>query len=298
MQDSQDGLRQAAQAGLATISVLVAAALAATTGFAQSAAPDKSSYTLFNPTPTELLRSFNTDRPTKSNVPFTVDAGHFQYELDVANFFHQQTGVATLNSITAVNTWLKFGINNSIDLEINLPAPQAIETRIRATGSKTTASGFNDTFVRAKFNLWGNDGGPSAFTIEPTLKVPTAARGLGNGAVEGGVLSLLSFSLPGNTTLLFNNEVDHLKDLAGNGYHTNVAGLVNLSRPIFKDVTLYGELWTAQNYDPTRTIRQFSLDTGLAWTIRPNTQVDIGANFGLNSNTPAVQAYVGLAQRF
>src|SRR5207253_1969146 len=44
---------------------------------------DKSQYTLFNPTPRDRMRDFNTDRPTKSNVPYTVDAGHFQYEGDI-----------------------------------------------------------------------------------------------------------------------------------------------------------------------------------------------------------------------
>ena len=286
------------QPALAALLFLTAATLTPDTGLAQGAAPDKSGFTIFDPTPAELLRSFNTDRPTKSNVPYTVDAGHFQYEVDLANYFRQRTGFATLNSITAANGWLKFGLTNSIDLEINPPAPQAIETRLRATGSKTTASGFNDMYIRAKINLWGNDGGPTAFAIAPNLKVPTAAEGLGNGAVEGGVLALLSISLPNNWTLLFNNEVDEFKNRSGTGYHTNVIGLVNLSRPIFKDVTLYGEVWTSQNFDPVRTIRQYSIDTALAWTIRPNVQIDLGANFGLNSDTPAVQVYMGLAQRF
>ena len=41
----------------------------------KSKCPDKSEYTLFNPTPKDKMRDFSTDRPTKSNVPYTVDAG-------------------------------------------------------------------------------------------------------------------------------------------------------------------------------------------------------------------------------
>ena len=70
---------------LASLILLASAILTAGTSSAQDAAPDKSRYTLFDPTPTELLRGFNTDRPTKSNVPFTVDAGRFQYETDLGN---------------------------------------------------------------------------------------------------------------------------------------------------------------------------------------------------------------------
>ena len=41
---------------------------------ADAVAADKDQYTLFNPTPKDQMRDFNTDRPTKSNVPYTVDA--------------------------------------------------------------------------------------------------------------------------------------------------------------------------------------------------------------------------------
>src|SRR5580692_7079732 len=56
------------------------------------AKPDKNQYWLLKPVPTDQMRSFSTDRPTKSNVPYTVDAGHFQYETDLVNFTHQVTG--------------------------------------------------------------------------------------------------------------------------------------------------------------------------------------------------------------
>jgi hypothetical protein len=59
--------------------------------YADDAAPDKSEFTLFNPTPDAALRSFNTDRPPKANSPYTVDAGHFQYETDIAVFRYGNT---------------------------------------------------------------------------------------------------------------------------------------------------------------------------------------------------------------
>src|SRR5678816_4743395 len=48
--------------------------------------PDKSQYTLFNPTPVDLRRPYNTDRPSKTDSPFTIDAGVFQIESDVWNW--------------------------------------------------------------------------------------------------------------------------------------------------------------------------------------------------------------------
>ena len=42
--------------------------------------PDKSQYTLFNPIPSNCLREFDPDRPDVTDSPFTVDAGHIQFE--------------------------------------------------------------------------------------------------------------------------------------------------------------------------------------------------------------------------
>ena len=42
------------------------------------------------------MRGFSTDRRTKSNVPYTVDAGHFQYESYLSMFTHQLQDRRTL----------------------------------------------------------------------------------------------------------------------------------------------------------------------------------------------------------
>jgi len=261
-------------------------------------APDKSQYWLLNPVPDNLLRSFSTDRPTKSNVPYTVDAGHFQYEMDLFNFASMKTGTVRTDTWLVPNPTLKVGLTSNIDLEFNLAPFASVHSCDSASGISSTISGSSDLFARMKINLWGNDGGTSAFALIPYVKAPTAPVGIGNGATEGGVIAPLSFSLPNDFTLLFNSEVDALKDKTGSGHHANFINLVNLSRPIVKDVTLYVELWSDVNNDPTAKVTQYSFDTALAWTIKPNFQLDVGANFGLNRETPAVEVYIGAAQRF
>src|SRR2546425_12662784 len=60
--------------------------------------PDKGKYTLFNPTPRELMREMNTDRPDKTESPFTVDAGHFQIEADILNYTYDRYNPARTRS--------------------------------------------------------------------------------------------------------------------------------------------------------------------------------------------------------
>ena len=131
------------------------AASAAAPALAQSASqPDKSQYWLLNPVPTDQLRDFNTDRPPKANSPYTVDAGHFQYETDLVNFATQATGPISINTLLAPNPTFKVGVTNNTDLEINAPTLVGVRTFNAATNASSTIWGIGDVFIRAKVNLW------------------------------------------------------------------------------------------------------------------------------------------------
>jgi hypothetical protein len=261
------------------------------------AKPDKNQYWLLNPVPTDQLRSFSTDRPTKSNVPYTVDAGHFQYETDLVNFTHQVVGSRQADTLLVPNPTFKLGVTNNVDFEVNVPFA-GVHTFDTATAASSTLWGVGDTFVRSKINLWGNDGGDSAAAVIPYVKAPSAPLGIGDGAVEAGLIGPVAFSLPNNFTLLLVPEIDVLKDTADNGRHGNYILDVNLSREVIKNITAYVEVWSDYNADPAQKATLVSVDTAVAWVFFPNTQIDFGANIGLTSATPAIQVYTGLSQRF
>ena len=261
--------------------------------------PDKSSYTLFNPTPDDQLRPFCTDRPTKANVPCAVDAGHFQYESDIINWTHAHTDGVTANEYLIPNPTFKVGLTNRIDLELNI-APAEIVSTSGGLG-KQSLTGVSNLIVRTKVNLAGPEGGDFQAVIIPYVQFPTAKPGIGNKAVEGGAIAPISFGLPQDFTLLFDPEIDILRNNDNTGRHTNFQNLANLSHALSDSVTGYLELWGQVNNDPAGTTKQASLDLALSWLVRPdlpNLQFDIGANIGLTSQTPRVQAYIGVSQRF
>ena len=283
---------------LASVGFFLAASVCAPAHAQSSAQTDKSQYWLFNPVPDDQLRDFNTDRPPKANSPNTVDAGHFQYETDLVNFASLATDANQTFTLLVPNPTFKVGLTNNIDVEVNAPTLVGVHTFNSATNVSSSVWGLDDIFVRAKVNLWGNDGGTTAFALIPYVKVPTAPLGIGNGAVEEGVIAPLSISLPKGFTLVFNSEVDALKDSVGDDRHANYINLVNLSHELVKDVTLYGEFWSDYNDDPTQRTTQYSFDTAVTWLVRPNLQLDAGVDFGLNAATPAVQVFAGISQRF
>lgn len=285
--------------------LLIAAFSSVTPALAQTAAggaastPDKSSYTLFNPTPVDQLRPFCTDRPTKANVPCTVDAGHFQYESDIVNWTYAHTDGVTVINYLIPNPTFKLGLTYRMDLEINI-AP--VET-VSASGplGKQSLTGIGNLFLRTKVNVAGPEGGDFQAAIIPYLELPTAKPGIGNKAVQGGVIAPLSFALPQDFALLFDPEIDILRNAENAGRHANFQNLANVSHALSDSVTGYIELWGQLNDDPAGTTKQASLDLALSWLKwpnLPNLQFDIGANIGLTSVTPKIQAYIGVSQRF
>jgi len=262
--------------------------------------PDKSVYTLFNPTPDGLLRSFCADRPTKSTGACTVDAGHWQIETDLYNVTTQTTAGVTTVTQLFTNPTLKLGLTNTWDIEVNISPYEEVTTHDSLTGKTVTAEGVGDFYLRTKLNLVGDDGGNLAVAIEPFVKAPTAANGVGNGAVEGGVLAPIAINLPLNWQLSLDPELDVLADAQGPGHHLNAISLVSFGYPVTKEVTVFVEGWGDLNFDPVGTVFQSSFDLAAAWipAKAPNVQLDGGVNLGLNRATPGVQGYVGISHRF
>jgi len=282
------------QAGFLTTVLWTTPSLPAVSGESADL-PDKSDYSLGNPTPDDLMRSFSTDRPPKANSPYTVDAGHFQYETDLVVFGYGTTDGTTPRDWTLLDPTLKVGLTNTIDAELQITPFQSVTTKTAA--ARVSLSGFGDSVGRIKFNVLGDDQGAVSIALLPYIKFPTARYGLGNGKVEGGLILPLSFSAPAGFTIIVMPEGDFLKNDVGNGYHGALDFLVNVSHALDKRWTIYTEIFTTQSFD-SQYFPAYTFDAGLTYAITPNWQFDLGGNFGLNRVTPRDQVYAGLSQRF
>jgi len=267
---------------------------------AAAPAPDKSGYTLFNPTPDSQLRSFSPDRPPKADSATTVDAGHFQYETDLLNYSQTNFGGVTTRLYQAADPVWKLGLTNWADFELQFNGYQNLVATDNATGTAVAkGSGFGDVFVKSKINLFGNDGGSAALAVIPYVKIPSGTAIISNGAVEGGLIAPFQLQLPQDFGLTLMTEVDALKDANDDGRHANFVNLVNLNHPVpgIKNLSAAIEFYSSVGTDPN-TPPVYTLDTALIYLLTPNVQLDAGADFGLNRAAPAVQVFMGLSQRF
>jgi hypothetical protein len=236
-----------------------------------------------------------TDRPTKSNGPCTVDAGHFQLEADLVNASFMHASGVTTDSWLVFNPTLKYGLTSNLDVEANFDPLEIVRVK-DAAGVAATQSGVSDLFLRLKYEFLNTPGVQAA--VIPYVKAPTARSGLGNGAWEGGLIAPVNIKLSPALSLSVQPEVDDLENGSGDGHHLAVAQDLSLGLSLRHNVTLFAELWGQWAFDPAATQRQYSADIAAALGLGRNSQLDAGINFGLNRVTPGVAPYIGYSHRF
>jgi len=245
------------------------------------------------------MRSFTTDRPTKNASPYSIDAGHLQYEADIANWIYDSPNQRSWSSVLVIGApTIMVGLTNDTDFEVALATLNDNRNHDANAHIRSDYFGFGDIDTRLKVNLFGNDGGDAALAIVPYVKIPTASVGIGNGYWEGGAYMPFSASLPDGWALSITSEIDFLEDASNAGVHPNFQNLINFSHLIFTDsLTAAAEFWADVNTD-RGAATQYTLDFALSWLATSTLQFDVGLNIGLNKAAPDTQLYLGISQRF
>lgn len=261
----------------------------------------KTGHHLFNPTPRAQLREMNTDRPDKTESPYTVDAGHLQLEMDVLNYSydryntdHSQTRVESV-SIAPLN--FKLGLLNNVDLQFVAQTYQSVRVHDYSAGTVEKKRGFGDLVTRAKINFWGNDGGPTAFAMMPFLKLPTNQDGLGNNAVEGGVIFPLAIVCPHGWALGMMTEFDFNRDAAGRNYHTEFVNSITLSRTLLGNLAGYVE-WFSSVSTESGSAWLGTFDVGFTYGLTSDIQLDAGISIGITRSAEDLNPFLGISVRF
>jgi Putative MetA-pathway of phenol degradation len=287
-------------AGIATVfAVLSYSARAGDGSTSDPDVADKSGYTLLNPTPDDEMRKFAPDRPAKGYSVRTIDAGHFEVEMDTISYtYSMYLGIAT-HSVQALDPNFKIGVTNWADVEIQFNGLQSSRS-LDAVSAATldNGAGVGDFVLRAKMNLIGNDAGPVGLAIIPYVKLPSSAPIISNGVVEGGLIAPLALRLPQDYLVTLMTEVDALKDSA-NRREANFVNLIGVSHPVpgIEGSNATVELYSAVGGDRAAP-PIYTFDLGINFRVDKHTILDIGLNLGLNNAAPKLQIYTGISARF
>lgn len=235
--------------------------------------------------PAAELRPLSTDRPDVTESPHTVDAGHFQFEMELANW--SRDGSNREFSLGELNT--KIGLNPSTDLQLVLP----FYTRVR-DGDE----GFGDVQIRLKHNLWGNGGdGPTALALMPYIKLPTANGDLGNDEFEGGMIIPFGFEGPAGWNFGIQGVLDIEADDDDSGHHLAVLASATGSHALTENTAMFLELVGVLSAESDSDGEAY-FNTGVTWAPTPTWQLDGGIRVGLTNSSTDFTPFLGVSTKF
>lgn len=261
---------------------------------------DKSSFNIFNPVPAGLMREMNADRPDKTDCPFTVDAGHFQLEMDFANITYNYANESRSNvSTTAFEIAplnLKIGLLSNLDFQLVLTPYCREKSEQKFNGTTSIKEGFNGITPRLKINLIGNDGGFFALALIPFVSLPVSRFNSGNSLINGGIGIPFAFDIPNwdvgfQTTFIWNqNELN-------NGYHTEFQNSVSIGHSLLGKLSFSAEIFSCLSTE-IGTAGIETLDTWLTYQVSENLRIDGGTYLGITTDADDLHLWIGMTMRY
>jgi hypothetical protein len=171
------------------------------------------------------------------------------------------------------------------------------DTEDKTAKKMSNLSGVGNFITRLKVNLWGNDGGRTAFALFPFMKFPTGTGGLDNSSIEGGAIFPFSMTLPAKFELGMETGVVVLRNEYGANYHEEFVNSITFAREIAGKLSGYCEFFSSVS-----TERDSSwigtADFGLTYALTENVQIDGGCNVGATDGADDINAFTGLSVRF
>ncbi len=237
-------------------------------------------YSLFKPVPKEQMRDMETDRPDVTESPYTIDAGHFQYETDMVRLIKDQSELKKSSTLLINQINVKLGLMKNRALQVGFQTyGRQKETNLK--GESSLEEGFGDITIRVKQNLVGNDHGNFIMALLPYLKLPSSK--FEDSRIEAGLIVPMLYKLPGDWKLGFQVELDHLKDKDFNAMHTELLQTLTLSHSLVQKLEAIAE--TYYTYDFKAHQLSNYINAALQFEVVKNLKLDAGINYGLQHGT-------------
>lgn len=239
----------------------------------------RKSYNLFKPMPKGLLREdMETDRPNVTETPYTIEAGHLQYEADFVNYETHRTDEMLKHTWLVNQANLKLGLLRNTALQLIVQTYGKEISQDLATGDKQASHGFGDLTIRVKQNLLGNYDGKFSLAVMPYIKLPTN-RYTDNKSYEEGLMVPMAIKLADDWKIGLQVEGDRLKDDEGDEMHTELLQSIVLSHLLFKKLEIMGETYYSYNFKDHHMLN--FVNAALEYEIVRDVKIDAGLNYGL-----------------
>lgn len=218
-------------------------------------------------------------RAQLTEIPATVQPGRFLLEMDAITLTLDKEPGYKYTAFGAASTFLTAGLTSNLDIQVG--AELFLSQKLDLGGFTERDSGVGDVYFRSKWRFYDDPATGTAVALLPYIKVPTNSGGVGNDAVEGGVIVPWSTHLPGGFEMAAMAELDLLRNDSDDGYDTYWYISAYLSRQLTKVIGVYGEAALGKSSGAGAT--EGLMGAGVTFAISENTWWDFATYKGVSS---------------
>lgn len=175
----------------------------------------------------------------------TVQPGHFLLEVDALSLTIDREPGLKYTAFGAASTFLTTGLTANWDIQVG--AEFYISQKFDAAGLTVRQSGVGDMYVRTKWRFYESADTFTSIALLPYIKFPTNSGGVGNDAVEGGIIIPVQTELAGGFNFAAMAELDFQRNDANDGYDSYWFASASVSRHLLKAIGIYGETTVARS---------------------------------------------------
>jgi hypothetical protein len=243
-------------------------------------------------------RDLCTDRPGLGTPPCTVEPGRIVLELGIGDWTRDRSSGEQVDTIVAGDALARIGLTPHLEAQIGWTSYGHVRTRDLATGAVSRTSGTGDVTLALLHNLQNPDGSGVSIALMPFATLPVGGQAIGAGDWGAGLRAPVSVALSEGFALELTPEVDAAVDEDGKGRHLAFGSVVGLDFDLSGSLSTTVELSAFRDNDPSGHATQMLAGLSFGWQPSKDLQFDVGANLGLNQNSPDAQLYFGVVQRF
>lgn len=241
------------------------------------------------------LKDFCASRPGLGTPACTVDAGHVMVETGLIDWTLDNAPDARTDTTILGDTTIRIGLGSTTEAQVGWTPYGHVRVRDKTTGLVSRSSGIGDVTLALRQGLAGPNG---LIAVQPYVTLPTGGSAIGAGDWSAGIIVPIGFDLGHDVQLSLSPQIEATVDASGSGRHLSYGSVAGLSAPITKALTGAVEVQAIRDEDPSGKMTQLFQSASLAWMLGKNTQLDIGEVAGLNSDSPDIELYFGIARRF
>jgi hypothetical protein len=236
------------------------------------------------------FRPLSTDRPDRTESPYSVPKGWVQIESDLVSHGQLEINEQTITGTSVATFNVKYGVTPRFDMQFVF-APW-VHVHSEGPGFDDTTDDTGQAGVRAKFNLAGNDTGGAAVALLPFVFVPTRGDAIFDSATWG-MVTPVAIAISKRASLS-----SMLGTVRVNNDEWWMIGSFSLGTKLVGPLAGFLETYVARAGFESDALDDVTVDAGLTFAPTDAWQLDTGVYYGVTDNTEHWRVFVGASARF